>query len=182
MQLKYTPNNQFFMKIIMLGYMASGKSTISKLLANELHVDAIDLDNYIIDTEGSSIQNIFKNKGEIYFRKQENKQLNELLNSEKDFVLALGGGTPCYANNMDLIKQKSTSIYLKGNLNTLFERLGQEKSNRPLISALDDDKLKEFIAKHLFERAPFYEQASYTISIDQKSTDTIIEEIKKLPI
>lgn len=160
--------------------MASGKSTISKLMAKKLNVEAIDLDNYIAEKECDSIKNIFKNKGEIYFRIQENKYLNELLICNKSFVLGLGGGTPCYSNNMNLIREFSTSVYLKGNLNTLFYRLRIEKENRPLISALNDEKLKEFIAKHLFERAPFYEQATHTISIDKKSVESIVEETLQL--
>ena len=168
------------MQIILLGYMASGKSTISKVLADILNIESIDLDNYISEKEVDTIKNIFKNKGEIYFRLQENKYLNELLNSQKNFVLALGGGTPCYSNNMDIINNKSTSVYLNANLNTLLKRLQKEKINRPLISHLNDDKLKEYIAKHLFERAPFYDKADYTVNIDGKSINDLVKEIQKL--
>ncbi len=166
------------MKVILLGYMGSGKSTVSKLIANKLHIEALDLDDYIIEKEGYSINDIFKNKGEIHFRLKENEYLKELLNSDKSFVLALGGGTPCYANNMDLIVKNTKSVYLKGNINTLLERLYKEKESRPLISDLNDDKLIEFIAKHLFERAPFYERADCVISIDNKSISQIVDEIE----
>ncbi len=168
------------MKIILLGYMASGKSTISKLLAKKLQIEAIDLDDYIVEKEGLSVNDVFKTKGEIYFRLQENKYLLELLKNKNSFVLALGGGTPCYANNMDLIKNEPNSIYLKANLNTLFDRLIKEKESRPLISSLNDEKLKEFIAKHLFERGQFYEQASHTVNIDSKTIATIVDQVKEL--
>ncbi len=168
------------MKLILLGYMGSGKSTVSKMIASKMEIEAIDLDDYIVEKENNSIQNIFKNKGEIYFRLKENEYLKELLNSDKSFVLALGGGTPCYANNMDLIVKNAKSVYLKGNINTLFDRLHKEKESRPLISTLNDDKLIEFIAKHLFERAPFYEQANHIIIIDERSIDQIVVEIDKL--
>ena len=168
------------MQLVLLGYMASGKSTISKILADNVDINFIDLDDYISEKEGDTIKNIFKNKGEIYFRIQENKYLIELLNNQKSIVLAVGGGTPCYSNNMDLINEKSTSIYLKANLNSLSKRLIQEKSDRPLISDLNNDKLKEFIAKHLFERAPYYERADYTINIDDKSIENIVKEVQKL--
>ncbi|MCK5638561.1 MAG: shikimate kinase [Flavobacteriaceae bacterium] len=168
------------MQLVLLGYMASGKSTISKILADNVDINFIDLDDYISEKEGDTIKNIFKNKGEIYFRIQENKYLIELLNNQKSIVLAVGGGTPCYSNNMDLINEKSTSIYLKANLNSLFKRLIKEKSDRPLISDLNNDKLKEFIAKHLFERAPYYERADYTINIDDKSIENIVKEVQKL--
>jgi len=168
------------MKYILLGYMGSGKSTISNVLASKLDVKALDLDDYISEKEENSINDIFKKKGEIYFRLKENEYLKGLLNGDKSFVLALGGGTPCYANNMDLIVKNAKSVYLKGNINTLFERLYKEKESRPLISTLNDEKLKEFIAKHLFERAPFYEQANHIVNIDNKSIDKIVEEIDKL--
>lgn len=168
------------MKIILLGYMASGKSTISKLLAKKLQIEAIDLDDYIVEKEGLNINDIFKTKGEIYFRLQENKYLLELLNNKNNFVLALGGGTPCYANNMDLIMKMRNSIYLKANLNTLFDRLKNEKEDRPLISSLNDEKLKEFIAKHLFERGQFYGQASHIVNIDNKTIATIVDQVKEL--
>jgi shikimate kinase len=160
--------------------MGSGKSTISKMIASKMGIDALDLDDYIVEKENNSIQSIFKNKGEVYFRLKENEYLKELLNSDKSFVLALGGGTPCYANNMDLIVKSAKSVYLKGNVNTLFDRLHKEKASRPLISTLNDDKLVEFIAKHLFERAPFYERANHIVGIDSKTINKIVDEISKL--
>jgi len=168
------------MKVILLGYMGSGKSTVTKLIAKKLHTEALDLDDYISEKESDSINNIFNNKGEIYFRLKENEYLNELLNSEKSFVLALGGGTPCYANNMGLIKKHANSIYLKANVHTLYSRLQNETASRPLISDLNDDKLIEFIAKHLFERAPFYEQSNHIVSIDGKTIDEIVAEVNQI--
>jgi len=168
------------MKVVLLGYMGSGKSTISNIIASKLDIEALDLDDYISEKEGDSINGIFKNKGEIYFRLKENKYLNELLSSDKSFILALGGGTPCYANNMELIKKYANSIYLKGNVNTLFNRLQKETANRPLISDLNDEKLIEFIAKHLFERAPFYEQSNHIIAINNKTIDQIVAEVGNL--
>ncbi len=168
------------MQLILLGYMGSGKSTITRILAHKLDIEAIDLDDYISEKEKDSIKNIFRKKGEIYFRLKENEYLSELINSEKSFVLALGGGTPCYSNNMDLIIKESISIYLKANFNTLFDRLQNEKASRPLISDLNDDKLREFIAKHLFERAHFYEMANHIISIDNKSIEQVVNEIDQL--
>jgi len=165
------------MEIILLGYMGSGKSTIAKLLSKQLELEMIDLDDYISDKEQDNITNIFKNKGEIYFRKLENLALKEILNTKKDYVLSLGGGTPCYANNIDMIHSNGVSFYLKGSIQTLRERLVLEKEKRPLIKNLEDEKLIEFIAKHLFERNPFYEQATHTIQIDKKESAEIVNEI-----
>lgn len=168
------------MKIFLLGYMASGKSTIAKKTAKSLELKSIDLDEYIAENEGDSINDIFNTKGEIYFRNKEEYYLKELAESEKGFVLALGGGTPCYANNINLIIQNGISIYLKASVQTLNDRLVLERSQRPLISELSDEKLKEFIAKHLFERAPFYEKSQHTIVIDGKTSNEITAEILAL--
>ena len=128
------------MKIIVLGYMASGKSTIGKEVSKKLDMNFIDLDVYISEQEKKSISEIFKIKGEIYFRKIENLYLKELLNNEGDFVLSLGGGTPCYANNMELIQSsKAKSIYIQASIPTLVTRLIKEKSTRPLVADLENE-------------------------------------------
>lgn len=159
--------------------MASGKSTIGQILAKKLQLPFIDLDDFIAKKENLTISEIFKTKGEIYFRKKETQFLKELLQKEAQFVLALGGGTPCYGNNMDIINENGTSFYLKSTLQSTFKTLSKEenKKTRPLISSISNDNLKEFIAKHLFERAPFYEQALYSILIDNRSIEQIADEI-----
>ncbi|WP_026778113.1 shikimate kinase [Polaribacter sp. Hel_I_88] len=166
------------MKIVLLGYMASGKSSIGKKLSKRLTMNFIDLDDYIIQKEEATIAEIFKQKGEIYFRNIESKYLKEILFKEEDFILSLGGGTPCYANNMNLINEKATtSIYLQGNVPTMVKRLIQKKAKRPIIASLEDDKIPEFVAKHLFERRFFYEQAKMTIKIDDKTKKEIAKEL-----
>ena len=169
--------NQQITKITLLGYMGSGKSTVARILGDKLGLAVIDLDDYIALKEGLSIPEIFETRGEIYFRKMEYVYLQELLTSDQSFVLALGGGTPCYGNNMDAILEVSDSYYLKASLGTLKERLTVEKSHRPLIAGLDEAQLTEFIAKHLFERRNFYERAASIINIDGKSPEEIAGEI-----
>ena len=168
------------MKIVLLGYMASGKSTIGMLLSKALSMPFIDLDAYIESKEKSSIKAIFNTKGEIYFRKIEHAHLCDLLVSEKDFVLSLGGGTPCYANNMDAIikAQQTTSFYLQASVSLLVERLLKGRENRPLVKEIGDEKLGEYVAKHLFERRFFYEQALHKIGIDQKEPAEIVAAIQ----
>ncbi len=169
------------MKIVLLGYMASGKTSIGKRLSNGLSMSFLDLDDYIIEKEGMSIAKIFEEKGEVYFRLIENKYLKEILAKDEDFILALGGGTPCYANNMDAInKTDAISIYLNGSTATMIERLIRKKAKRPLVASLSDDKIPEFVAKHLFERRPFYEQAKLSIKIDGKKKKEVAEELIKL--
>ena len=169
--------NQHITKISLMGYMGSGKSTVAGILATKMNVPAIDLDDYINEKEGLSIPEIFASRGEIYFRKMENVYLKELLDSGRSFVLALGGGTPCYANNMEMLLKKSRSVYLRASVSTLFDRLVRERESRPMISDLSEEQLAEFIAKHLFERREFYEKAERVISIEDKSPESIAEEI-----
>lgn len=164
------------MIISLLGYMGSGKSTVGKYLAKSLNITFIDLDEYISAQENKSIQEIFSIHGEIYFRKKENFYLNELLNGD-NIVLSLGGGTPIYHRNMDKIKEKSFSFYLKMNASELAKRLSKEKEHRPLIAHLEEKSLPEFIAKHLFERSTFYESAAYRIAVNQKTPEEISNEI-----
>ena len=169
------------MKIVLLGYMASGKSSIGKRLSKKLSLRFIDLDDYIIEKENMSIQDVFKMKGEIYFRRIESIYLSEILCIADDFILSLGGGTPCYGNNMEEINRKDViSIYLQGSIPTITKRLIKKKNKRPLIASLEDDKIPEFVAKHIFERRPFYEQAKMTIKIDNKSKKEVAEELEKL--
>jgi len=162
------------MKIVLLGYMASGKSAVGKKLAEQLNLLFIDLDNYIEECEKMSISNIFEQKGEIYFRKMESIYLKQLFELKKDCIISLGGGTPCYSNNMDVITENSDSFYLKATINTIFTRLKNKTSQRPLVSTIGIDNLKEFIAKHLFERNVYYEKASETIIVDEKSIESIV--------
>lgn len=159
--------------------MASGKSTIGKELSKKLYINFIDLDDYISEKENLSISDIFKTKGEIYFRRIEAKYLTEILENEDNFILSLGGGTPCYGENMKkIIDSEATSIYIKGTIVTLVNRLVSEKSKRPLVASLDNEQLTEFVAKHLFERRFFYEQATSTISTDNKTIEDIVTEIR----
>jgi shikimate kinase len=161
--------------------MASGKSTIGREISKKLDMKFIDLDDYISKREKSSISEIFKVKGEIYFRRIESFYLSEILNSKDRFILSLGGGTPCYSNNMELIlNSEASSIYIKAGIKTLVSRLTAEKNKRPLVAELEDDKLLEFVAKHLFERRFFYEQASMTVNTEDKSTEEITTEIRIL--
>ena len=167
------------MKIILLGYMASGKSTIGKEISKKLYMNFIDLDDYIVKRENRSISEIFKIKGEIYFRRIEHLYLKEILDAKDDFVLSLGGGTPCYANNMELIQHSiAKSIFIKTSIATLVTRLIEEKSKRPLVANLENEQITTFVAKHLFERSFFYEQAKIILDTDNKSLQEITSEIR----
>jgi shikimate kinase len=165
------------MTISLMGYMGSGKTLVSKELSILNNFKIFDLDTEISKQNNRSITEIFKEKGEIFFRKTEKEVLEKILSSEKNIILSLGGGTPCYYNNIDSINEKTISVFLKTNVKTLAQRLSSEKDKRPLIQNISNEDLPEFIAKHLFERNPFYNQAKITINTDNLSTKEIAEEI-----
>ena len=168
-------------KIILLGYMGSGKSTIAKSLATKVGLPYLDLDEIIEKRENTTLKNLFSNKGELYFRKLEHEVLSELMNNQNSFILSLGGGTPCYANNHEVIKgENRESVYLSASIDTLYSRLQNENDNRPLIANKSEDEMKEFIAKNLFDRSYYYNQAKYKVTIDNKSVGEIVSEIEKL--
>ena len=169
------------MTIVLLGYMASGKTAVSKLLGTALEMPVIDLDDYIERKEGKTIPEIFETKGEIYFRMKEHQYLEEILEMQIEIILSLGGGTPCYANNMKLIHEYTTdTFYLQTSIKEIINRVKDEKSKRPLISTISDEDLPEFIGKHLFERNAFYQQATHSILTDHKTVEEIVAEIKQL--
>lgn len=168
------------MKIFLSGYMGTGKSLIAQHLSETLQVPLVDLDDQISMIEGQSISEIFKQKGELYFRKMEARVLEDVLNEPSSLVVALGGGTPCYGINMELIKSfpDSTMVYLKASVGFLTERLFSEKDTRPLINHLNNkEDLEDFIRKHLFERGYFYNQSDFIVNVENKDARRIVTEI-----
>ena len=158
--------------------MGSGKTTLGEDIAHLKNISFIDLDSYIAESENLSVQEIFSSKGEIYFRKKEALYLQEVLQKEKDMVLSLGGGTPCFGNNMQLIEAAgAVSIYLKYQPQTLTQRLLQEKDHRPLLAEIKEIDLEEFIRKHLFDRNPYYAQATHIIAMDGLTPDQSLQKL-----
>lgn len=165
-----------------MGYMGSGKSVIAQELAKITTIPVLEMDAYIEESENSTINAVFKNKGEIYFRKKERKCLLDILNSERQFILSLGGGTPCYGNNMEIIKTTpdTLTVYLSATPETLTNRLFEERDHRPVIAHLaSKEALLDFIRKHLFERNFYYNQADLKMKTDGKSLKEITEEIRE---
>lgn len=156
--------------------MGAGKSTVGPSLADKLSVPFIDLDSEIEAMTGYTITETIFNKGEIFFRKLEREKLEEVL-ARPGFVLATGGGTPCYYDNIDLINQQSLSVYLQYSVPELYARLEGRQADRPLLAHLEGEGLREFIGKHLFERAPFYKKSILVVRAAAKSSKQIINEI-----
>lgn len=168
-------------KIVLLGYMGCGKSTIAQNLSKITNIPFLDLDKCIEERANLSINEIFEKHGEVYFRKLEHEMFVELLQSSENNIIGLGGGTPCYANNHELLKGEGvTSIYLKASIATLYNRLVHNKSKRPLIANMNEEEMKEFIAKHLFDRSFYYNQAKHKVSVDNKSVEETVQDILEI--
>jgi len=167
------------MIIVLLGYMGSGKSTVGQLLAQNSNTDFLDLDEYIEQNQQATIAEIFKSKGEIVFRKLESEAVKDLINQSDNLVLALGGGTPCYVDTMAFLVEHPNviTVTLNSSIKNLSERLIKEKAKRPLIASIKDEDIPEFIAKHLFERSFFYNQAEISIQTDSLSVAKIVTTI-----
>jgi len=166
--------------IFLIGYMGSGKSRLGKNLSNSISYSFYDLDNFITTNEGATISEIFDKKKELYFRTIEKEYLKELINKKENKVISLGGGTPCYSDNMDIIlnTNDSISIYLNRSIDFLVERLYHKIYSRPLISHLKSkEELKEFISKHLFERNNYYLKST---KVFNSNTSNIDQNIKGL--
>lgn len=164
------------MKLILVGYMTAGKSTLAGLLAEKLNVDYVDLDDAIAKQENAEVADIIRQKGELYFRKVERKVMLELLESDVQ-IIAMGGGTPCYYDNMDVMLRHGHVAYLQWSMKTLVERITQARENRPLLDGVEDEMLLEYVAKHVFDRRPYYEQAHQIVYGDGKSVEQIALEI-----
>lgn len=159
--------------------MGSGKTTIGKLLASKLSFRFIDSDDEIEKFTNQSVNEIFSNQGEEFFRKTENKIL-KIIDSSENIVVATGGGTPCFAENLNIMNNGGTTIYLKCSTNTLLKRLSEEKKIRPLLKNKNSEELSNFIDSKLREREKFYNEAKLIIDTENFTTGHIVEIIYKL--
>ena len=169
------------LKIVLLGYMGSGKSTIGKLLAERVNYNFIDLDDEIEKLENKKVSQIFDENGVIYFRKLENEVLKALLKPEKNIILSLGGGTPCYFEAMQYLNSRVDvhTVYLDVSIPELVRRLFPKKSTRPLIqNIITQEELTEFVGKHLFERRQFYRKAKAIISVNELLPKQVVDKIE----
>ena len=171
--------------VFLVGYMGSGKTSVGKTMSKIDNYEFYDLDQYIEEMEGKKVSEIFKDYNEVFFRKIENRYLKKLCLLDQKKIISTGGGTPCFQNNLDLIKSTpgSISVYLKTNIDNLLKRLIDSKSERPLISHVNNENdLKEFIGKHLFERGFYYEKSDLVIDTNDKSISEVADNLKRLLI
>lgn len=151
------------MRVYLIGFMASGKSTIGLELAKTLNFEFIDLDTYIEQKSDNTIKQIFEQKGEERFRILENEALREVASIEGNMVIAAGGGTSCFYNSIDFMNKTGLTIYLKTEVAELVARLIESKTDRPLLWGKTQQELTDYILRVLNERKKYYEKAKITI-------------------
>lgn len=169
-------------RIYLIGYMGTGKTTLGKALSEKLGYRFIDLDHYIQELYGKTVAELFSEYGEAGFREIENKTLREVAAFD-DAVISTGGGTPCFFDNMDVMNNSGTTVYLKASPEALFNRLSipEHKEKRPLIKNMDEKDLLQFIAENLAKREAFYEQAHIVFETENLiSRDSIDEHIERI--
>ncbi|OQY93829.1 MAG: shikimate kinase [Sphingobacteriales bacterium UTBCD1] len=165
------------MKIFLIGFMGSGKSYCGRLLSEKLKIPFFDLDEQVVSREGKAITEIFASEGEEYFRLSEKVILYDITGLNENFVMACGGGTPCYFNNIEFMNNTGTTVWINTPVDTLYERLIHDKNHRPLISKLSDEQLKAYIKKKFADRKIYYEQASVIIDDEPLKLDALVKKI-----
>jgi len=159
------------MKIFLLGLPGSGKSTLGEQVANYLQIEFIDLDSEIEQEESQSIAEIFKSEGEEYFRSIEEELLYGFLKNDHAFVMATGGGTPCYGANLKKMKESGITIFLDVEIEELISRLSQSSQERALLKG---ENLKEQVEKLYYERLEIYFQAHIILTGSNLVSETVI--------
>jgi len=165
------------MRIYLIGYMGSGKSTLGKKLAKHAGLQFIDMDHYIEKRNCKTVPQLFEEYGEEGFRKRERKALEEL-SEFTDVVIATGGGAPCFFDNIDLMNRTGKTIYLNVHPKILAGRLLKSKTERPLIKGKSKEELMSFIDETLKKRNAFYVQAQYQVDRPNVNLDEVMEMIK----
>ncbi len=167
-------------RIILIGYMGSGKTTIGKALSTETGMMFYDLDWYIENRMRKSISQIFAEKGEEGFRKIEYNMLHEVAEFE-NVIISCGGGTPCFFDNIDYLNQQGEVIYLKATPEVLYKHLMMARVERPLIKDKTPDELIAYIKEHLNEREQYYTKARHTLDVSlMDDYDKIKYSVEKL--
>ncbi len=167
------------MLIFLIGFMGSGKTTTGRLLAERLWYEFADLDVLIEEREGMEVTEIFARKGEDYFRKVEAEVLESVLEG-RNMVIACGGGTACFHDNMQKMKSAGITIYLKVSPELLARRLSGGPSSRPLVAGMQGEELKNYIRKLLAGREGWYRQCDIIYDADRFDINDLLSLIAPL--
>jgi shikimate kinase len=166
------------MIIYLIGYMGSGKTTVGKKLSRALDYAFVDLDQQIEKNQEQNIADIFEERGEEAFRKIEQEELHKTF-ALANTVVSLGGGTPCFFDNLEQINQHGKSVYLKLSATSLASRLQNAKNPRPLLQGLSDGELFEFVQQQLGEREEYYNRTHFIIKGESLDISKLIRMLKE---
>lgn len=167
-------------RIILIGYMGAGKTTVGRQLAKRLELMFYDLDWYITNRMRRTVPQIFEESGEEGFRKIEHAMLHEVAEFE-DVVLSCGGGTPCFYDNMDYLNRMGETVYLKASPEVLYAHLKMGKSVRPLLLDKTPGEVEAFVKEQLAQREPYYSKAKHTLDVNVLDTyDKIKISVEKI--
>lgn len=175
------------MKVFLLGLPGSGKTTLGRRLAAMLQLPFVDLDKEIEKNEGKQIREIFAERKEDYFRKLESAELKKWCSRTEDFVMATGGGAPCFFDNLDVINRSGKSIFLDVPASEIVRRMsmglpaGRQGpiEKRPLLAAGGKEGLKDSIEFLRTNRMSYYKQASITLTGTTISAQEMVDGLKK---
>lgn len=154
-----------YQRIFLAGFMGSGKTYWGKKWADASGFQFVDVDEIVEQEQGKTIANIFAQDGEEHFRNLETNVLRRL-NNRNNIIVATGGGTPCFNDNISWMNENGTSVYLQSSAENILKRLISEKEKRPLIKNLQDEELLFYITEKIKEREPFYKQAEIILNVD----------------
>ena len=166
-------------RILLVGFMAAGKTTLGKALARDLGLQFVDLDHYIENRYHRSVSQLFADRGEEVFRQIERNMLHEVAEFE-DVVISTGGGTPCFFDNMEYMNSKGTTVFLEAAVDVIHTRLTIARVQRPLVKDKTPEELRAYIAHMLEQRMPYYSQAHHTFCADHLENICQVEESVKL--
>ena len=159
-------------KIFLVGFMGSGKTHWGRIWAEKYQLNFVDLDELIEKEQGINVAHIFDTQGEEHFRLLEKEALRSCGKLENT-IIACGGGTPCFFDNMDWMNEQGVTIYLKCEPSEILRRVSLEQEKRPLFSKLNPGEFLEFIQQKLAERQPFYTRAQYQLSPEDLNPTTL---------
>lgn len=170
-------------RIILVGYMGAGKTTVGRALSKELGLPFYDLDWYIESRRRKTVSQLFQEIGEEGFRTIERNMLHEVAEFE-NVIISCGGGTPCFFDNMDYMNQQGQVVYLKATPQVLYNHLLMGKGRRPLLEGKTPEELIAFISEHLKQREPYYTKARYQLDVslmdNYEKIRLTIEQLKKI--
>lgn len=166
-------------RILLIGFMAAGKTTLGKALARDLGLQFIDLDHYIENRYHSTVSQLFAERGEEGFREIERKMLHEVTEFE-DVIIATGGGTPCFYDNMEYMNSMGVTVFLQASVDVIFTRLTIARVQRPLVKGKSADELRQYITAMLEQRNPYYTRAHHTFCANHlEDTSQVSESVQR---